>query len=934
MAKLLLDWNEYINTARELVSEGCVLLENNGVLPLTSGSKLSIFGRIQTKYYKSGTGSGGMVNVSKVINIPDGLRNSGKVELNEELYSVYEKWEESHPFNEGVGWGTEPWSQEEMELTDELARSAADFSDTAIVIIGRTAGEDRDNTLEKGAFLLSDIEREMLQTVRKNFKKMIILLNVASLMDMSMIDDYKPDAVLLVWTGGMVGGDGIADVLTGKCPSGRLPDTVAYKVEDYPSHNDFGDEVRNFYTEDIFVGYRYFETFAKDKVRYPFGYGLSYTKFDITFLSANVQDSNIKFTCKVTNTGEYSGKQVVQIYVKAAAGKLSKAARVLVGYGKTKELAPGESQEIIITADKMNFASYDDSGVTGHQAAWILEKGSYEFYIGDNVRTAEKVYELELEEEILEQLESALKPVLPFRRMVAKKQGDEYIVDYEDAAIEEAGEEKRRISNMPALIEQIPYGGAQLKDVRDGNITMDQFIAQLSDDDLVCLVRGEGMGSSLVTPGTASAFAGVSESLRNKGIPAVCCDDGPSGMRLDSGALAFSLPSGMIISSSFNDDLVEKLYCYLSLEMKVNRVECLLGPGMNIQRYPLNGRNFEYFSEDPFLTGRMAIANLKGLNKYGVTGCGKHFCGNNQEKARHRADSVISERALREIYLKGFEMAVKSGELKAIMTTYGSVNGLWTAGSYDLTTTILRKQWGYDGIVMTDWWAEINERNKPSDKVNFAQMVRAQNDLYMCVSDAEHAPRSDSFVSEEVKFSDFATAGKGGDNLWESLENASLTKNELQRSAKNILSFAMNTEAMKRLLGEADQVEVVGREDSSEIENISLEDYISFDEEITIDLTYKESVAGTDYIIPLEIKEVGMYEISIAASSELSEIAQLPCTIYYTGVPFATFTFNGTAGKVVTQTRVMPCHNRFGLIRLNVARNGLKLESITFKLKK
>ena len=270
--------------------------------------------------------------------------------------------------------------------------------------------------------------------------------------------------------------------------------------------------------------------------------------------------------------------------------------------------------------------------------------------------------------------------------------------------------------------------------MRKGKI--EDFVAQMTDYDLVCIIRGEGMGSPKVTPGTASAFGGVAPHLKDMGIPCACCADGPSGIRIDTGTKAFSLPNGTLIASTFNTVLTEQLFELLGYEMEKNKVDSILGPGMNIHRHPLNGRNFEYFSEDPVLTGRLASAELKGLRKAGVTGTLKHFCGNNQETHRHEIDSVISERALREIYLKGFEIAVKEGKASSIMTTYGAVNGVWTAGRYDLNTTILREEWNFSGVVMTDWWANINETGNPPDKKNFAAMVRSQNDLYMVCSDS------------------------------------------------------------------------------------------------------------------------------------------------------------------------------------------------------
>ena len=281
--KKTLDWNKYLEKAAETVSEGIVMLKNdNNVLPITKDEVISVFGRIQLHYYKSGTGSGGMVNVSKVTSILDGLIESG-VCINSDLLEIYRSWDKENPFDQGKGWGDEPWSQIEMPLDIDVVKNAAKKSSTAIIIIGRTAGEEMDARLEEGSFLLTETELDMLHKVRAEFKNVIVLLNTAGLVDMSFVDSCNPDAVLYVWQGGMTGGTGTADVLTGKVsPSGKLTDTIAYNVSDYPSDKYFGDKKSNVYHEDIYVGYRWFETFAPDKVRYPFGFGLSYTTFEIT----------------------------------------------------------------------------------------------------------------------------------------------------------------------------------------------------------------------------------------------------------------------------------------------------------------------------------------------------------------------------------------------------------------------------------------------------------------------------------------------------------------------------------------------------------------------------------------------------------------------------------------------------------------------------
>ncbi|MGN1101676.1 MAG: glycoside hydrolase family 3 protein, partial [Huintestinicola sp.] len=297
MSKKILDWNKYIEKSAETVSEGIVMLRNeNNALPLPADEEIAVFGRIQLHYYKSGTGSGGLVNVSKVVGVTDGLMERG-VKINRELLSVYREWDEKNPFDIGAGWGQEPWSQKEMPLDDALAAHIAEKCSTAIALIGRTAGEEQDNRNVKGAYLLSDGEEQMLNTVRKHFKKLVVLLNVGSIIDMSFVNKYSPDAVLYIWQGGMVGGLGTADVLTGKIsPSGKLPDTIAYSVTDYPSDKYFGDTERNFYAEDIYVGYRYFETFAPEKVMYPFGFGLSYTEFLIKPVLSEISDDKAKLT--------------------------------------------------------------------------------------------------------------------------------------------------------------------------------------------------------------------------------------------------------------------------------------------------------------------------------------------------------------------------------------------------------------------------------------------------------------------------------------------------------------------------------------------------------------------------------------------------------------------------------------------------------------
>lgn len=908
----ILDWNKYLDTAAKMVSEGIVMLKNeNNALPLDTDKEVAVFGRIQFHYYKSGTGSGGMVNVTKVVNILDGLIDNG-VKVNEKLLDTYRKWDKENPFDLGEGWGGEPWSQKEMPLDEGLVKETAKSCETAIVIIGRTAGEEQDNRLEAGSYLLSDDEIAMLTVVRENFKKVVLLLNVGNIIDMTDINRIAPDSVLYVWQGGMTGGKGTADVLTGKVsPSGKLPDTIAYKASDYPSDANFGREKnRDIYAEDIYVGYRYFETFAKEKVLYPFGFGLSYTEFEIKTEKAEITEGAVKLSVSVKNIGSYKGKEVIEVYCEAPQGRLGKAARVLCGFEKTRELVPQEEQVVEIAVDIAKLASYDDSGVTGNKSCYVLEAGEYKFYVGSDVRSAEYACSFEQGEDLVtERLTQALAPVESFERIKPVCEGGAFSIGREAVPVSEVDESARRLEKLPKEIAYTGDKGIKLWDVKNGKNTMDEFIAQLSDYDLSCIIRGEGMGSPRVTAGTASAFGGVSENLNGFGIPAGCCSDGPSGMRLDCGTKAFSLPNGTMIASSFNKKLTSELFTFMGLEMAANKVDCLLGPGMNIHRHPLNGRNFEYFSEDPFLTGKMAAAELKGMAGAGVTGTIKHFCANNRETNRHFIDSVVSERALREIYLKGFEIAVKEGGASSVMTTYGRVNGLWTAGNFDLNTVILREEWGFKGFTMTDWWANINVRGKEPDKTDLAAMARSQNDVYMVCPDGE----------------------KNDDNTLVALENGGIERCELQRNAANICGFLLHTNALKRAEGIGDTVKVINREDEEQEDDKPVQFY-KVDRDITLDLSDVDTKKGTSYSFALDLSNFGIYRVIVTASSTQSELAQIPMTLFSMGTAVGTFTFNGTGGKAVSMEKETPMFSRFTTFRIYFAQNGLDLHSIRFEL--
>ena len=921
MPELTLDWKKYIDTAVLTASEGIVMLENkNEALPLKNGTHVALFGRMQTHYYKSGTGSGGMVNVSHVTDIREGLANSAAITLDKELIDIYDKWDEENPIAADLGWGQEAWSQPEMPLTAELCKDLAARNDAAVIVIARTAGEDRDNTADKGSFYLSDSEEAMLEAVSSAFDRTIVLLNVGNIIDMAFVAKYGIKSVLYVWQGGMIGGTSVARVLTGEeNPSGCLTDTIAKKLEDYPAYDNFGnvDINEDFYREDIFVGYRYFETFAPDAVLYPFGAGLSYTEFSLEDAEFSYDGEAVTVSVTVRNNGRVSGKKAVMLYAEAPQGKLSKPARVLAGFTKTGCIPAGETEKVTITAPKRVFASFDDDGRTGLGTGFVLEAGEYSFYLGSDIRTAAKIGDFELEgAELLESVECALMPNKPFTRLTAVKTAAGYEKAYEDVPMSDRKWVDSRLDRVAPEIPQTGDKGIKLADVKSGKNTMDEFIAQLTDEDLCLIIRGEGMGSPKVTMGTAAGFGGIAKELKALGIPTLCCTDGPSGMRLDSGKKAFALPNGTCLASTFNTALVEELYTYLGIEMVSNKIDTLLGPGINIHRHPLNGRNFEYFSEDPLLTGKMAVAQVKALEKHNVTPTIKHLCANNRETARRLMNSVVSQRAMREIYLPAFEIAVKEGGARSIMSSYNRISGIYSAGNYDQNTMILREQWGYTGIVMTDWWAYISKDGEETAEYTLedhSAMARSQNDVYMVCTTVERS------ALEEADTYANLTSGNG-----------KITRAELQRNARNILNFAMNTPAMAREEGKDITVEHLNSPFAEDDVDPDVGVFFEFEgDEIVIDC--QKVMSGRDILFGFTADKAGIYEFSMTASSDLNPLAQIPMTVYYTSIPIAVITWNGTDGKDVTKTSEFMMYSRNSVFRMHLSSGGVTPKQIRIR---
>lgn len=724
---------EHIALSRKAAGEGMVLLKNEtGLLPLAKGTKVALFGKGTVDYVKGGGGSGD-VTVAYVRSLYDGMKDKeaeGKLSVYHELADFYEKEMKQQYEN-----GALPGMTVEPEVPAELLAGAKAFTDTAIISISRFSGEGWDRTcaeqeegyelfeeeekqknlsksvFENGDFYLTKAEQAMVELVKKNFSRIAVVLNVGGMVDTSwFFADPAIPSVLMAWQGGMEGGLAAADLLCGDVnPSGKLTDTFAASLEDYPSSANF-HESRNYveYTEDIYVGYRYFETVpgAAEKVNYPFGYGLSYTTFTIRTLEAFREKENLKFLVQVTNTGEREGREVVQIYYGAPQGKLGKPAKVLAAYRKTRLLQAGESQILKLEFPVSQMASYDDCGKVA-KSAYVLEKGTYRFYVGNSVRNTETLEFVYLEEQdcVTEQLTEKLAPRKLTRRMLANGRYEKLEVgEYR----EEPGLERQDLSTLEGILPGVRAraqaartekdGRILLEDVAEGRADLDAFTDQLSNEDLIHLLGGQ--------PNTGVANTFGMGNLPEYGVPNVMTADGPAGLRIapQCGVTTTAWPCATLVACTWDPEIAEAIGEAGAREVKENNIGIWLTPAVNIHRSPLCGRNFEYYSEDPLVAGKTGAAAVRGIQSQHIGASVKHFAFNNKETDRKDSDSRVSERAAREIYLKAFEIIVKEAAPYTIMSSYNLVNGVHTSESRELLTDILRGEWGFDGIVTTDWW--------------------------------------------------------------------------------------------------------------------------------------------------------------------------------------------------------------------------------------
>lgn len=723
---------EHIALSRMAAGEGMVLLKNEkNTLPIRRGTKVALFGKGTVDYVKGGGGSGD-VTVEYIRNLYEGMKikeDEGKVEVFDKLAKYYEK-----DIQKQYADGAVPGMTVEPELPDELLNEAREYTDTAVITICRFSGEGWDRKceaaqdgyvldgeekrnselsakiFENGDFCLTNAENAMVEKVKKAFPHVIVVMNVGGIVDTKWFRDCDEiQSVLMAWQGGMEGGLATADILCGDVnPSGKLSDTYAKDLEDYPSTANFHESAFYVdYTEDIYVGYRYFETIpgAAERVNYPFGFGLSYTDFDWKMTGASEENGVITVLTEVTNTGKTAGKEVIQLYYGAPQGKLGKPAKVLGAFKKTSLLQPGERQILTLKLPVDQMASYDDLGKVC-RSAYVLEAGEYAIYIGTNVRDAAKIdftYVVK-EDTITEQLSRKAAPYHLQKRMLADGSYEELP---QREYVEEEGlpRQDKYAIGLPCPdtrgqkgIDFLDSKGVHFSDVADGKMTLDEFMDILTLDDCINLLGGQ--------PNTGCANTFGMGNLPEYGVPNVMTADGPAGLRIlpKCGVNTTAWPCATLLASTWDEELVEKVGKAGAEEVKENNISIWLTPACNIHRSPLCGRNFEYYSEDPYLAGKTGAAVVRGIQSQHIGASVKHFAANNKETNRKDSDSRVSERALREIYLKQFEIIVKEAHPYTIMSSYNLINGIHASENKELLTGILRDEWGFDGLVTTDWW--------------------------------------------------------------------------------------------------------------------------------------------------------------------------------------------------------------------------------------
>lgn len=765
--------------AREAAANGIVLLKNEGVLPLRL-EKVALYGVGACHLIKGGTGSGD-VNVRKCVNVKEGLENAGIIvssttwlkDYDQEYIESRQAYKEhlielGTRKNIGIGGAyfedakfcPSPGRQITMEDVKESD------TDTAIYVLSRTSGEGADRKLEPGDYYMAEREKEHLRFLSANYPKVILCINTGGVVDLSILDEVSMDAVMLIGQPGMEGGNAVADVLLGKVvPSGKLTATWAKAYDDYPNARNFshlnGNVIEEKYEEGRFVGYRYFDSYSVEP-RYPFGFGLSYTTFSYRAIKVTKEINRIKATVSVQNTGkEFAGREVLQLYVSSPQTGFQKEEKSLVAFHKTKLLQPGEQEEIVIDFDLTVLATYQTA-----KAAYILESGTYYLLLGNHSGNVSAVCKIVVSNDTLVrqcvnicELHTSLPEYRLTKEQLAKI------------------EEKRNSYASACVMDEIlfePDDAAKLptpsKNDEEFDEQVEALVARFTKEEMAELVCGaQERNSDSVAGIAASSVPGAAgettQNLYEKyGLPSIVLADGPAGIRIadhyqvnpangeiypvdffdtvedgfflshtyEKDAIDYyqyltAIPVATMLAQTFDEELLYRVGNLIGEECREFEVTLWLAPGMNIQRNPLCGRNFEYYSEDPFVSGMIASFVTKGVQS--VKGVGvtvKHFACNNQEDNRRGSNSIISERTLREIYLRGFEIVVTCAEPMSVMTSYNLVNGIHSANSHDLCTKVLRDEWGFEGMVMTDWTTTNRDGGSSA-----AKCIWAGNDCIM-----------------------------------------------------------------------------------------------------------------------------------------------------------------------------------------------------------
>ena len=730
--------------ARRIAEEGIVLLKNDGALPVAPGN-IALYGAGVTKTIYGGSGSG-EVNARKYVSVLEGFENAGYTVTTRRWLEDYEsdfKAKQEAFFHEmrtgflKIRSGADANNILGASFIYPSGRAvteadvAESSTDTCIYVIARQSGEGSDRKPEEFVFLPEEIRQ--IEFCAAHYEKTVLVINVGSSMDLTGVDTIEGlNAIVYMCQLGEESGTALANIISGKVsPSGHLTDTWVQSYAQVPGGDRFSfmspEPLEQNYEEGIYVGYRYYQT-AGIEPRYPFGFGLSYTTFSYTVKDAELFKSNVTVKAMVSNTGDtYAGKAVVQAYLSCPAGKLPKPYQQLVAFAKTTTLGPGESTEVELRFDLREEASYDEAA-----AQYILEEGDYILSVGDSSATAAPVAVLVLPETI--DVENA--------RPIDK-----------DRTVQEMTLPAKR----PAVSKDLPRLTLDLKTIKPivhsfeetkGPWTFyEEIISRLSPENGIDMVLGTGMHffafkGSFTVPGNA---ANTTSKLISSQIPSVSLADGPAGLRILEESVQYrngtikplknaisifdylpekasklllgnkkfgttlyqyatAFPVGTAVAQTWNTDLAEAFGAAVSAEMSEYGVTFWLAPGMNIHRNPLCGRNFEYYSEDPMMTGAIAAAVSKGVgSRPGNYVTIKHFAANNQEFQRNKASSNVSERAFREIYLRPFKKAVRAGGARAVMTSYNPVNGIYNVENRSLLEDFLRGECGFDGVVMTDW---------------------------------------------------------------------------------------------------------------------------------------------------------------------------------------------------------------------------------------